>query len=374
MGLEAVFEARNWTAVPVHFWSVVFFVFGSIVGSFLNVCIHRMPRGESVVRPPSHCPHCQYTIPWYLNLPLVTWVYLRGRCAHCRAPIAGRYFLVELLTGVAFLSCWLTFHEPDELLRSAWLSLVYGTVLSGFIVATFIDLEHYIIPDEITCGGMVLGFLCSGLLPELHDARSAAAGLWQSALGMAVGGGVLYGVVRLGKVLFGRKQVALAPGSQVFFLEECLRLPEEEIPYGDLLYRASDRIQLQAAQAELADRCYAKVPVELTRQELRIGDDRFAPETVSYLRVVTDRIVLPREAMGLGDVKFLAAIGAFLGWPGVVFALVASSFVGAAVGVILVTLLRMDRSKHIPYGPYLALGATVWIFYGRSILHWWLTW
>ena len=94
-----------WAAVPFQFWSVVFFVLGCIVGSFLNICIHRLPLDESIVSPPSHCPHCKYSIPWYLNIPLVTWLYLGGKCRNCGARISARYFLVELLTGVAFLSC-----------------------------------------------------------------------------------------------------------------------------------------------------------------------------------------------------------------------------------------------------------------------------
>src|SRR5436305_5119428 len=107
--LNPILDPNNWAAVPFHFWSVVFFVFGSIVGSFLNVCIHRMPLEQSVVSPPSHCPACQYAIPWYLNLPLVTWVYLGGKCRNCSAAISVRYFLAELLTGVTFLACWLAF-------------------------------------------------------------------------------------------------------------------------------------------------------------------------------------------------------------------------------------------------------------------------
>src|SRR3974377_243739 len=124
--LTTMFDPHNWAAVPFHFWSGVFFVFGSVVGSFLNVCIHRLPIGESIVSPPSHCPHCRYSIPWYLNIPLVTWIYLGGKCRNCGAPIAIRYFLVELLTGAVFFSCWVAFGQ-----QSVWLVLVYALFLAG---------------------------------------------------------------------------------------------------------------------------------------------------------------------------------------------------------------------------------------------------
>ena len=119
----------DWSLLPFHFWSLVFFVFGCIVGSFLNVCIHRLPLGMSIVTPPSHCPHCQYSIPWYLNIPLVTWLALRGRCKNCGAPISPRYFMVELLTGVSFLGCWLAFGNT-----SPGLALIYAAFLAGLIV------------------------------------------------------------------------------------------------------------------------------------------------------------------------------------------------------------------------------------------------
>src|SRR6266850_5317168 len=102
MGPSALVDTDQWMAVPFHFWSLVFFTFGCIVGSFLNVCIHRMPRGQSLISPPSHCPKCGYSIPWYLNVPVFTWLFLRGKCANCKASITVRYFLVELLTGLAF--------------------------------------------------------------------------------------------------------------------------------------------------------------------------------------------------------------------------------------------------------------------------------
>src|SRR5215468_5959717 len=136
--IDPILDSHTWATVPFHFWSVVRFVFGCMVGSFLNVCIHRLPLGQSIVSPPSHCPHCNYSIPWYLNIPLITWVYLRGKCRNCRAPISVRYFLVELLTGVAFLACWLSFGR-----QSVALPLVYALFLSGLLVASFIDFEHF---------------------------------------------------------------------------------------------------------------------------------------------------------------------------------------------------------------------------------------
>src|SRR5262245_5205453 len=196
MAISPIFDAEVWARVPFHLWSVVLFALGSMVGSFLNVCIYRMPRGESVVSPPSHCPHCNYSIPWYLNLPLVTWLMLRGRCRNCGAPISVRYFLVELLTALLFLGCWLRFGKS-----SPGLALVYCLVLAGFIVATFIDLEHFIIPDEVTLGGIAAGFLCSLLVPALHQARTVPLALERCFVGIAVGAGLVYGILRLGKLL-----------------------------------------------------------------------------------------------------------------------------------------------------------------------------
>src|SRR5437660_12093139 len=162
--LTAIFTREYWAAVPFQFWSVVLFALGCIVGSFLNVCIYRLPLGQSVVSPPSHCPHCKYSIPWFLNIPLVTWVYLGGKCRNCGAPISVRYFLVELLTGLTFLACWESYG-----FQSWALAVAYCIFLAGLIAATFIDFEHFIIPDEITIGGMIVGFLCSFLVPALHD-------------------------------------------------------------------------------------------------------------------------------------------------------------------------------------------------------------
>ena len=371
MGIEPIFDAHNWELVPFHFWSLVFFVFGCIVGSFLNVCIHRMPLGMSIVTPPSHCPHCQYSIPWYLNIPLVTWLALRGRCKNCGAPISPRYFIVELLTGVSFLSCWLAFGKT-----SPPLAIVYAVFVAGLIVATFIDFEHFIIPDEITYGGMAVGLVASILFPILHGVHKLTDGMWQSALGLATGAGIIYAILRLGKLLFGRQRLKLPVDTKIVFSETSVHLPDREIPYDELFYRQSDVIALRARTVELVDRSYKDVRVRLALRSgwLEIGGERFDPHHVPFLEAVSTEIVLPREAMGLGDVKFMGAIGAFIGWYGVLFSLLVSSMLGAVVGVVLIALRRREWSSRMPYGPYIALAAAIWVFFGRQILHAILAW
>ncbi len=363
--LSHIFDPAVWAAVPFHFWSVVFFTLGCIVGSFLNVCIHRLPLGQSIVSPPSHCPHCKYAIPWYLNIPLATWVYLGGKCRNCGAPIAIRYFLVELLTGLVFLACWLSFGR-----HSLALALIYSCFLAGLIVATFIDYEHFIIPDELTFGGMLAGFACSFFFPSLHSAGSLADSLKQSLLGMGLGALLIYLILRAGKLVFGRERLKLNPGDRIVFGETSLHVAQKEIPYEDVLYRESDAIVLHASTVELVDRCYRDVRVRLSRDKLEVGEEKFDPEQVPYLEAVSAEVVLPREAMGLGDVKFMAAIGAFLGWQGVLFSLVVSSFIGSLVGITLVVTHRRGLSSRLPYGPYIAMAAAIWLFAGPEILAW----
>ena len=365
--LSAIFDSNNWATVPFHFWSVVFFVFGSIVGSFLNVCIHRMPLGQSVVSPPSHCPHCKYSIPWYLNLPLATWLYLGGKCKNCGAPISIRYFLVELLTGVTFLASWLTFGH-----QSVGLVLVYDLLLAGLIVATFIDFEHFIIPDEITIGGMAAGFICSVLVPQAHDSTMLGS-MRRSLIGMAFGAGLIYAILRLGKLLFGRQRLSLPAGSKVIFTETALLLPDQEIPYEDLFYRASDVIAVRATTLELVDRCYKNALIRLSPDKLRIEDEEIAPETVPHMEAISEEIVLPREAMGFGDVKFMGAIGAFLGWQAVLFSLMVSSIIGSFVGLGLILMGKREWSSRLPYGPYIALAAAIWVFGGKHLVEWWFS-
>jgi leader peptidase (prepilin peptidase) / N-methyltransferase len=357
---------QAWTVLPFHFWSVCFFVFGCIVGSFLNVCIHRMPHGLSIISPPSHCPHCKYSIPWYLNVPLVTWLLLRGRCKNCGARISPRYFVVELLTGVGFLGCWLKFGNVAHPLPSIPLALVYGIFVAGLIAASFIDFEHFIIPDEITLGGIAAGLVASFLLPQLQDAALRGYGLLHSFIGAVTGAAIVYGVLRFGKLVFGRHRLKLPDQTKILFSETTLHLPDREICYDDLFYRKSDAVVVRARTVELVDRGYKDVIVRLSPSVLQIGEEKMSPDNVPFMECVSAEIVLPREAMGLGDVKFMSAIGAFTGWQGVVFSLMASSMIGAAVGLILIILRRREFSSRIPYGPYIALAAVIWMFIGKG--------
>ena len=366
-----------WTRAPFVFWSFVFFVFGSVVGSFLNVCIHRMPLDLSLAKPGSQCPKCGFAIPWRLNIPIVSWLWLRGRCRQCAEPISPRYLGVELLTALAFLVSWLVFGtqtpvNEHEFTTGVLLAVTWGFVLAGLIAATFIDFEHFIIPDEITLGGVAVGFIVSAGLPALHHVTLPAKSLMASGLGILVGAGSVFAVLQLGKLLFGKVREPLEEGESATFTESALHLPGEVVPFEEIFFRNSDTIRLHAKRLELVDRCHMNIDVALSPKRLLIGDESFDPETVPFIKVESDELVIPREAMGFGDVKFMAAIGAFVGWQGALFSLMASAVVGAVVGVGLIAIGRRDWSARLPYGPYISLAAVIWIFFGLRILAVWL--
>ena len=249
--------------------------------------------------------------------------------------------------------------------------MVYALFLAGLIAATFIDFEHFIIPDEITIGGMVVGFLCSFLFPALQGQAALSGALRESLIGIGVGAGIIYFILRMGKLLFGRQKITLPADTRIIFSESAVHLPDREIPYEELFYRRSDVIALHARTLELVDRCYKDVHVRLTPDTLRIDDEQLNPEEVLCLEAVSTEIVFPREAMGLGDVKFMGAIGAFLGWPAVVFSLMVSSMIGSLVGVSLIVFHKREWSSRLPYGPYIALAAALWLFGGKGVVQWW---
>lgn len=246
------------------------FLLGLVWGSFSNVCIYRLPRDESLWWPSSHCPACGAPIPWWGNIPLLSYVLLGGRCRGCRARISLRYPLVELLSGVLFLGVYLRcgWH---------WSTAAYLVFVALLVPVIFIDLEHQIIPDRFSLGGIGLGFLAAfaGLLPLS----------WSDSLAGA-----------------------LAGGGSLWLIAE--------------------------------------------------GYYRFTG----------------REGMGGGDVKLLAMIGAFLGWQSLLPVVLVSSAVGAVAGLALMAVGGRGRHYAIPFGPFLAFAALLYLYWGRELVRAYLGW
>ena len=240
------------------------FVFGSIIGSFLNVCILRLPEKKSLLFPASHCPHCRKPIRFYDNIPLISFLVLRGRCRFCGQPISPQYFMVELLTALLSLFLFFSYSLIEY--------FIYFAFFSSLVVVTFIDLKHQIIPDVISLPGIGAGFLASFVLPRIT--------CLDSLLGIALGGGILY-LIALGYYL-----------------------------------------------------------------------------------------ITKTEGMGMGDVKLLAMIGAFLGGKGVVITIFLSAFLGAMVGVAMMVIKGKNRKYAIPYGPFLSIGALLSLLWGDVLLVW----
>jgi len=239
-------------------------VLGLMVGSFLNVCIHRLPRRESIMWPASRCPACGHPIRWFHNVPIAGFLVLRGRCAACQAPISWRYPIVEAITGVLFVVHVLVI-GPEWLLAPRLL-------FAAAMVALFaIDLEHQILPNVITLPGIVVGLAFSLALPP---------GLTSAVIGAVAGGGLPY-----------------------------------LIAWAYFLWRGVD-------------------------------------------------------GLGFGDIKMLAMIGAFLGWPAMLLTLALASITGALVGGALILLGRGDGQLKLPFGTFLAVSALVASLWGDGIILW----
>ncbi|HEY5742917.1 MAG TPA: prepilin peptidase [Terrimicrobiaceae bacterium] len=344
---------------------VIFAVFaaaiGAIVGSFLNACIYRMPRGIPLSNPKrSFCPACRSSIPWQDNVPLMSWFLLRGKCSACGERISVRYPLVELLSSLLFVAAWLRFDFP--------LTVAYWVLLALLIAATFIDIEHFIIPDEITIGGTAAGLFLSALFPKLMRASSHVEALCFSFGAAVLGFGLLWLIVELGKLAFGTKRHRFAKDEPFAFRGEgeavTLQIGEETLSWEEIFSRESDELVLECASANIA----GEKPILRFRHDKMIVEDQETPlgdiKTITgTLRAVT----IPREAMGFGDVKLVAAIGAFLGWKAVLFTVAAASMIGCAAALAGILLARDRSGARVPFGPFLALGAIIWIFGGEEL-------
>jgi leader peptidase (prepilin peptidase) / N-methyltransferase len=252
--------------MPPAFFIVVAAAFGAIVGSFLNVCIYRLPIGKSIAWPASACTSCGRELSWYENIPVLAYTVLRGRCRTCGAQISVRYPLIEALTGAMFACAW-WYYGPGVLLVSR---VVFGCAL---IVLFAIDLEHHLLPNSITLPGIIVGFVFS---------LFTSPGWMASIIGIVVGGGVLWGVAE------------------------------------------------------------------------------------AYYRIRHE------DGLGMGDVKMLAMIGAFLGWKLTLVTLMMASLSGSVIGVAVIIGRRGDMKYALPFGTFLALGAVAAATVGDWLLTWYI--
>jgi leader peptidase (prepilin peptidase)/N-methyltransferase len=214
------------------------FLFGAAIGSFLNVCIYRLPVHESIVFPASHCRSCSLPLAWYENLPLLSYLVLRGRCRSCGAPFSGRYFLVELLT--ALLAIALVYRFGLSLTTAGYFAFV-----AALVIITFIDLDHWIIPNVISLPGVVAGILFSLVSPTLT--------LWDSIIGAIAGASVLlavfggyYLVTREEGIGMGDPKLLAMIGAflgwrAIGFTLFCASLTGSLIGVALMLYRGADR-------------------------------------------------------------------------------------------------------------------------------------
>lgn len=336
--------------------SAAVLVFGLVCGSFLNAVIHRLPRGIGLGRPRrSFCPHCGRSLPWHENIPVLSWVFLRGRCAGCGASVSARYPLVEILTALLFLALWWSFPPA--------VAAAYMLLAALLVAGTFIDLEHMILPDSLTIGGAAAGVVLAMVVPGLLPGETWDARLRSSLFGAGAGFAALYAVVELGKIAFGRKRLDLQPAEKFRLAvrgeKPFLLIAGEEWDIAEFFYRPTDRLELHLEGGGV----WHLDPHGVARE------GRLSPYAESDgAEGAACAVVVPREAMGFGDVKLMLALGAFLGWPGALFSIAAGSVLGAVCGVALMILRRVDEAGRIPFGPYLGAGAMLWIFAGDAVV------
>lgn len=248
-------------------WSILLIIFllGCCLGSFLNVCIYRLPLNLSIIFPNSFCPSCRSPIRPYDNIPLFSFLILRGKCRNCKANISWRYPLVEALMGIITLALFLR-------LGLSPLFFVFLAFSAALLVITFIDLDHRLIPDVISLPGIAIGVILA--------VAGISISIKSSLIGLLIGGGSLF--------------------------------------------------------------------------------------TVAYVY----EAITKREGMGGGDVKLLAMIGAWLGWQAVLFTLFFASLLGTIIGGTVMLIQKEGRYYAIPFGPFLALAALAYIFFGPPLIHW----
>ncbi|MDB6069060.1 MAG: prepilin peptidase [Verrucomicrobiales bacterium] len=353
------------------------FAFGCCVGSYLNVVIYRLPLGLSTHDPKrSFCPLCKYPIPFYHNIPVLSWLLLRARCANCKSPISIRYPIVELLTGLLFAAAMIRFGYD-------WKVLAAFAFLALCVAGSYIDIDHQILPHEITWGGAAAGLMAGTLIPSYYlDGpwwMNLLYGLGSAALGYAV----IWVVIQLGKLAFGKLKLSFekpepwSVSQPEGSLEPILDVAGQKEGWSDIFSRRSDRLIIRAASATLGETVYGACVLKMSEDTVIVTPEGAEPvtlplESIPSMSGTCLGLEQPREAMGLGDANWMACVGAFMGWKAVLFAIFGGSIIGALVSLLMIVLGRREWAGRIPFGPYLAAGAVIWLFRGPEFLEWYL--
>ncbi|MEW5895697.1 MAG: prepilin peptidase [Candidatus Omnitrophota bacterium] len=326
--------------MPEFFIGLFVFFFGACIGSFLNVCIVRMPKELSVVTPRSHCFSCQQLIPWYDNIPLVSYFILKGKCRKCGAPFSFRYLLIEWLTAFTFLGFYLYFGLTTQM-------AAYLVMVSAFIVATFVDFELRIIPDEISVGGMFAGLLLSVFFVDLHSAFFHQLAMGRIIMWIIVG--VCLGVHLIEFLVLKRD----FDREDLFLFSVIIGMVAAEALITLLMsgpLAGSDFWLIRHLKS-----------LDASLIGLLLGGG------VIYVMGLLGDFIFRKESMGGGDVKLMALIGAFLGWKLALVAFFVAPFFGAVYGII--EKIRTKDSA-IAYGPFIVMGALISLFFGDVIIAW----
>lgn len=354
-------------------WLIPAFMIGACIGSFLNVVIYRLPLGMSVNKPSrSFCPICKNQLRLWQNLPIVSWLCLRGKCGHCGAPIPFRYIAVEIVTAALFVLVWWLF--PPQVAVFLWV------LMALFVAITWIDAEHLIIPTNLTWAGSVIGLIACAVWPSLSSLAGFTEewwkGLLQGGIGWIAGFFGLWAVVELGKKAFGKK--AMKFDKEV---EWSLREPlgdedpmlfvinGDEVPWWDIFSRKTDRLIVDATEVIVDGEETGGGKLIIRDTGIELADGRtFELEKMKSLSGRAWGAIIPREAMGMGDPHLLGMIGAFFGWSGVFFALFSASL----FAILAALIGRIGFGKQLPFGPFLAMGAVAWMFGGWRIWQWYV--
>ncbi len=374
-------------------FAVLAAIIGSLIGSFGNVVVWRLPRGESVAFPPSHCPRCDHRLGPLELVPVLSWLALRGRCRHCGAPISPRYPLVEALMAAVFLTVALVWPP----LTSGLAFLPLWTVLAMLVMAALIDIDHYILPDALTLPAVVLGVLGAFLTRETltsaaPDLPTPAAAL----VGALAGAGVLALINRVGALVlrrFADTKERLFPVSldqvNVAAVVGALAGPWWGVAAGaasllvNLMARRTLRLPEPLAYGLLAVALVLSMTTFTVPTVTAVGGSVLAAGAWALLGAAywwIHDLVRPDPAgqteddqepvaMGFGDVKLAAALGALLGWEKLLVCVLFAVVLGALFGVVG----RLAGGKRvIPFGPYLLAGGLAALFFGDATIRWYL--